>query len=104
MGRIDINQCGTSDPGTTATLTPFCETEGLYFNAENEPEDFKYEFDKYLLCTDDLQSVSPNMDSLNNYYDYVETTEDINSKFKMYHKKKEGPLNINIKISDDDRW
>lgn len=45
IGRIDINVCGTSDPGSTGIITPFADTDGLYFDKGYEPEDsiFKYE-------------------------------------------------------------
>jgi hypothetical protein len=43
IGRLDINVCGKSDPGMSAVLTPFCETDGLYFSGENEPEDTLYD-------------------------------------------------------------
>ncbi len=39
IGRIDINVCGTSDPGLSGVLTPFVKTEGLFFDGSLEPED-----------------------------------------------------------------
>lgn len=46
LGRIDINVCGTSDPGSSGLLTPFCETDGLYFDGAAEPEDGVFDFEK----------------------------------------------------------
>ena len=41
LGKLDINVCGTSDPGTSAIITPFCKTEGFdilsFRNAEQGP-------------------------------------------------------------------
>ena len=44
LGRIDLNRCGNSDPGTSGVLTPFCKMDGLYFEDKPEPEEFQYEF------------------------------------------------------------
>jgi len=35
-----------SDPGVSGLITPFCETNGLFFNDKNEPESFSDEFKK----------------------------------------------------------
>lgn len=42
--RLDLNVCGASDPGLNNYLSPFCETDGLYFKgATPEPEAFSIE-------------------------------------------------------------
>lgn len=46
LGRLDINVCGTSDPGSSGIITPFCKTDGLYFDGSFEPEDGVLDFDK----------------------------------------------------------
>lgn len=47
LGVFDINVCSSSDPGLTNVLSPFCETDGLYFKgAPPEPESFRYNFIK----------------------------------------------------------
>lgn len=74
IGRIDLNVCGTSDPGTGAVLTPACKTDGLYFNAEHEPEDFKYELDKDIYESIIKQAeaiyVGGTFDTMEDYFDY----------------------------------
>ena len=42
--RLDLNVCGASDPGLNNYLSPYCETDGLYFKgAVPEPESFSIE-------------------------------------------------------------
>lgn len=42
--RLDLNVCGASDPGLNNYLSPYCETDGLYFKgAIPEPESFSIE-------------------------------------------------------------
>jgi hypothetical protein len=42
--RLDLNVCGSSDPGLNNYLSPFCETDGLYFQGSSpEPECFALE-------------------------------------------------------------
>lgn len=35
-----------SDPGTSGVLSPFSKINGLYFNEQNEPDDFMVDFAK----------------------------------------------------------
>ena len=51
IGKLDLNVCGSSDPGTTALLTPFCKLYDMYFDENKEPENFKYLFDKDICKT-----------------------------------------------------
>ena len=45
--RLDLNVCGASDPGLNNYLSPYCETDGLYFKGANpEPEEFSIELKK----------------------------------------------------------
>ena len=46
IGKIDINVCGTSDPGSSGIITPFAKTEKLFFNADAEPQDGIFDFIK----------------------------------------------------------
>lgn len=43
IGRIDLNVAGSSDPGSSGSLTPFAKTSGLYFKESNEPESAIFE-------------------------------------------------------------
>ena len=86
IGKIDLNVCGTSDPGTSAILTPTCETNGLYFDNANEPESFKYEFDKDIYNSIvepnyDNIFVKPSFDTLQDYFRYALSTEHIDGQF-----------------------
>lgn len=52
--RLDLNVCGSSDPGLNNYLSPFCETDGLYFKgATPEPETFLVEFRKEMMENED---------------------------------------------------
>ena len=105
LGRIDINVCGTSDPGSTRTLTPFCNTTGLYYSGENEPEDFKYKFDKDIdsyFRDENKIIVSPSFKSKEAYYDYEESSKDLLNEIRTFRKPKNvNKLFIEINISDD---
>lgn len=61
-------------PGTSAILTPFCKTSGLYFDATHEPEDFKYIFDKdideTLSVDENCYNILPSFDSVESYFDF----------------------------------
>lgn len=49
LNRIDLNVCSQSDPGQTNYISPFCKTDGLYFEgAEPEPESFSIKFKREL--------------------------------------------------------
>lgn len=54
MGSIDINVCGTSDPGASGTLTPWVKTDGLFFDGNMEPEDGVFEFEQALIGYHDI--------------------------------------------------
>lgn len=74
LGRIDLNVCGTSDPGSSGVITPFCETEGLYFNGAQEPEGGTFEFERearqfYKDEHPELTVVDP--------YEHCESVEDV---------------------------
>lgn len=91
IGRLDINQCGTSDPGLSATLTPYCKTNGLYFDDSNEPEDAKYEFDKSVVryLQDKSEAgciVGPKFTDYYSYYNQLQKSEDILDSIKIYER------------------
>ena len=91
IGRLDLNVCGTSDPGTSALLTPFCETHGLYFNADMEPEGFKYKFDKDLHNWDDPRNIGLRFENEDGYYKFcnvIENTNFVEREYDETHKEK----------------
>lgn len=46
VGKIDINNSSTSDPGLTGMLTPFCKLYGQFFEEAMEPESWDKLFKK----------------------------------------------------------
>jgi len=107
LGKLDINVCGTSDPGTSAILTPFCKTDGLYFDGINEPEEFKYNFDKdvdnYFTHKFNGLNISPSFDSVKDYYDATLNMMEMNKNLTVEKKKKENKMyNIIINVPEED--
>lgn len=81
IGKIDLNVCGNSDPGTTGVLTPMCKTHGLYFSEVEEPEDFSYEFNKkqheIFNDADADGFIDISRLGMNEYYDTLQKMSDI---------------------------
>jgi hypothetical protein len=77
LGAVDISVVGNSDPGVSSIVTPFCETDGLFFNSENEPEDFKREFEF------ELFNYTKSLDD----GDYVDIIDGDFSKIKLASKE-----------------
>lgn len=48
IGNIDVNVCGSSDPGSSGVLTPFAKVDGLHFNVEQEVQDGIFPLEKEL--------------------------------------------------------
>lgn len=44
LGYVDISVNSSSDPGTSGLLSPFCNIDGLYFDKEDEPNNFSISF------------------------------------------------------------
>ena len=106
IGRLDLNVVGTSDPGTSAVLVPTCKTKGLYFDEKNEPEDFKFEFDKYLnsyINTEkDCLNISPTFESVESYYDLIDHCNTLNKTFDIqYYVSDDTMYTIEINVDDD---
>lgn len=104
IGKIDLNVCGTSDPGTSRLATPFCETDGLYFENTHEPENFKYDFDKeiYKSLEDECDCIiiNPPLESSSEYYDFVYNTSKFNKELTLKRIKRRRPgyyyIDINL--------
>lgn len=92
-------------PGTSAVLVPTCKTKGLYFDGRNEPEEFKFEFDKYLNDylnkEDDCLNISPVFDSAEEYYDLIRHCNDLNKGFEVHSYVNDDDL-YTIEINMDD--
>ena len=112
LGRIDINVCGTSDPGSSGVITPFCETEGLYFNGAQEPEDATFEFEKeasvrYKKKNPDLEVVDiyDNCESIDDLFDIQHQAKDLirsSSINRIPHKSDTIFVRFNLDSDDDE--
>jgi hypothetical protein len=92
IGKIDINVCGTSDPGSSGVITPFAQTDGLFFNSELEPEDAIYDMEReaneyYKKEKSDTYLIDV-MGNCNNINDYFEMQERLNSRIDMMSIRK----------------
>ena len=93
LGRLDINVCGTSDPGSSGVLTFFVETDGLYFDKNYETEDSTLQMEKNI---EEYQKLNEDMEYVITLLDGVETIEEramyeerirnVNRSFKVYLK------------------
>ena len=71
LGEIDILVCGNSDPGTSGLLSPFAKIQGLYFNNEDEPDEFYYNLMKELskkYKKEGIKFIQCEFDSANDFY------------------------------------
>ena len=95
MGLIDINVCGTSDPGSSGVLTPFAKTSGLFFNAENEPEDGvldivreRSEYFKNKNTSEIYINIDEGKDTIEDLRDMDYKIRNLTGKFKVYASPK----------------
>lgn len=104
LGRIDLNVVGTSDPGTGGVLTPFCETDGLYFSAKSEPQDGKFNIEKQNAKFDE-EDGDLVIDSFKTYEEYKEFEKKIDHltcNLSTKPKENTNKLYINFEIDNDD--
>lgn len=108
LGRLDINVCGNSDPGTSGVVTPYCtDIYGLQFSNEFEPEEFKYELesdiDEYYARTNPDGCVVTRYEDSDDYYNKMEHFRDIAKQFKVYdtYHIDDDTVLIQITIDDD---
>jgi len=106
IGKLDINVCGNSDPGTSGIITPFCKTHGLFFDDSREPESFKCLFEKDLFNyrkTNEPNKcfVSLEYENEEEYLDRINSIRDINNKFRVTRKENENTNLFYIKIKMD---
>ena len=108
LGRLDINVCGNSDPGTSGVVTPYCkDIHGLQFSNEFEPEDFRFELetdiDDYFARTNPDGYVKTNYEDVDDYYNKVQNFKDIAKQFKIFdtYTVPEDTVLIQINIDDD---
>lgn len=106
IGRIDLNVVGTSDPGTGGVLTPFCETDGLYFSSKGEPQAGKFNVEKENAKFDEKINDREVIDVFNTYDEYKEFESKISGFYtsNLYSVKKEdtNKMYINLDIEDEE--
>lgn len=83
IGKIDINVCGTSDPGSTGIITPFAKTHGLYFDKNHEPEGSIFNFER------EVATHEKNAETDGMYIDVYENCDNVNDMFAMQEKMSE---------------
>jgi len=102
--------CGSSDPGVGGIITPFCKTDGLFFEDAFEPESFKYDFDKNVVIfrreTSDVLIVDTSYDNINEYFEAQKRFKEMNSSIQISEIDKNDATKYYIRIklngNDDD--
>lgn len=75
MSNIDCFVCGNSDPGTSGLLSPFAKIDGLYFNSDDEPNDFLYRLNKdieRISLKDGIKYIKIDCESSNDYLNILQ--------------------------------
>lgn len=84
----NINITGNSDPGTSGILSPFSKIKGLYFNDENEPDNFMFEFRndiERILKEKGVEYIDIKVDNKEDYYRIMNNLSNFNNdKIKMF--------------------
>lgn len=96
LGRVDINVCGTSDPGSSGVITPFAETYGLYFDDSYEPEDSIFEMEK------EIREYRKNANPDKLYIDLYDNCNNINDLFGIYDKLNKINKGYKVKFIEND--
>lgn len=111
IGRIDINVCGTSDPGSSGVITPFADTDGLYFDANYEAEDGIYEMSKearehFRKENSDKMIIDlyDNCNNINDLFDIQSQMSDIANgmSIREYEKEDADKMYIRISLGEDE--
>ena len=92
-------------PGTSGVLTPFTEMESLYFDNNNEPDDWFYQFNKRMNEIYDKNGISYikfDFDSANDFYNALESMRKVYDDVKIYGTSREGKCEIIIENESDD--
>lgn len=105
IGRIDINVCGNSDPGTSGIITPFCKTDGLFFDDSYEPEEFKFQFEKdvndYRKKNSNNLFIDIDCDNITDYFKQQEKFREVINKMEIKEIEHENLDRYYIKINID---
>lgn len=92
IGRIDLNVCGTSDPGASGSLSPFADTDGLYFESIREREDGVFDIEK------EIAIFNKRLEEINGFtIDYLSDCETVEEKLEREQKLIDRMKSITIK-------
>ena len=108
LGKIDILVCGNSDPGTSGTLTPFADMESLYFNNDNEPDDWFYQFNKKMneiYDRDKISYIKFDFDSKDDFYDALQEMRKVYGDVRIFATSREGHFEVVVEneTSEDEK-
>lgn len=108
LGRLDINVCGTSDPGSSGIITPFCKTDGLYFDGAQEPEDGIFDLKRELRREHREENsemlvvdIFENCDTIQDVFELEGKFRKINQSFKIKRTERNPEL-LRVVINIDD--
>jgi hypothetical protein len=111
IGIIDINVCGTSDPGSSGVITPFAATDGLYFDASYESEDAIFEMEKeahayYKKANEDkmIVDIFDRCETISDLFDMESRMKDVMTgmTIREYEKQNSDKMYIRLNIGSED--
>jgi len=98
LGEIDVLVCGNSDPGTSGLLSPYAKIKGLYFNDDDEPDDFYYTLTNDIeeICKKDgINFVRCEFDNARDFYNALKAMDKFtNDSIKISGTSREGEYDI----------
>lgn len=84
-------------PGTSGVLTPFAEMDSLYFNDDDEPNHWFYEFNKRMeeiYDKNDIQYIKFDFDSADDFYNALEEMRNVYGDVKIHGTSREGHYEV----------
>ena len=92
-------------PGTSGLLSPFAKIDGLYFNNDDEPDDFYYQLTKDLekkYAEKGITYIKCDFESANDFYNALKDMEKYSeSNITCYGTSREGHYEIVINEDTD---
>lgn len=94
-----------TDPGTSGIITPFCKTDGLFFDDSYEPEEFKFQFEKdvndYRKKNSNNLFIDIDCDNITDYFKQQEKFREVINKMEIKEIEHENLDRYYIKINID---
>lgn len=104
LSNFDVLTCGNSDPGTSGILSPFCKIQGLYFNTDDEPDNFIFDFMrdlKEIMEEKGKEFISVEFENPEDFYRCMNYVKDFNdNEIQVYSTLIDGPKIIFAKEAD----